>query len=326
MSFSDFPFIPEAMGPKSHDSRRFPSHTEVQAWLEVFASRFELRQHIKFNSQITALRPIPPAQPNSNPGAQHASAPVVTAPRWKLTVHPSPASKAYTQHATQHTPHTGYASGTMHAATPPPDPLDSVSKLRYAEASTPEPAPVLPSNATAACHIASTPNSNGVHHAQTNGGGQQHDAACTGLPNSGGCSGPQSESEPGFDSQTRIGSSEWLPRTADVPASEQSDCEFDAVVVCVGNYHQPNLPDVTGIDDFPKLQIHAHNYRNPAMFEGQVVIVVGASFSGRVSLLPWSHAACCKVAATSCLPMLKAVLRAAVSVQSYVNRFCLAHC
>ncbi|KAL0020530.1 hypothetical protein WJX79_005454 [Trebouxia sp. C0005] len=101
MSFSDFPFIPEVMGDRSHDSRRFPSHTEVQAWLEVFAAKFHLRPHIKFN-----------------------------------------------------------------------------------------------------------------------------------------------------------------------------------MVVCVGNYHQPNLPEIKGMDDFKGLQMHAHNYRSSSMFAGMQVIVVGASFSG----------------------------------------------
>lgn len=91
---------------------------------------------------------------------------------------------------------------------------------------------------------------------------------------------PQSQSETPSDPQTQDVSQERLPKPVDANASEQSQHEFDAVVVCVGNYHQPNLPDVKGIDDFPGLQMHAHNYRNPAMFEGQVVIVVGASFSG----------------------------------------------
>lgn len=105
---------------------------------------------------------------------------------------------------------------------------------------------------------------------------------------------PQSQSETPSDPQSRAVAQDRLLKPVDANASEQSHHEFDAVVVCIGNYHQPNLPDVKGIDDFPGLQMHAHNYRNPAMFEGQVVIAVGASFSGTASLLPGHHSTCCK--------------------------------
>ena len=36
MSYTDFPFIPEAMAGKSEDARRFPHHTEV--WSPCAAS------------------------------------------------------------------------------------------------------------------------------------------------------------------------------------------------------------------------------------------------------------------------------------------------
>ena len=86
------------------------------------------------------------------------------------------------------------------------------------------------------------------------------------------------------DPQARDASCDKLPDFVDAHAPKQSHYEFDAVVVCVGNYHQPNLPDVKGIDDFPGLQMHAHNYRSPAMFTRQTVIIVGASFSGKTLL------------------------------------------
>ena len=110
---------------------------------------------------------------------------------------------------------------------------------------------------------------------------------------------PQSESQTASDSQTQHVPQDWLRRSVESNTSEQSDYEFDAVVVCVGNYHQPNLPNVKGIDDFPGLQMHAHNYRDPAMFAGQVVIVVGASFSGRASVLSGHCSTCRKVAPPS---------------------------
>lgn len=58
---------------------------------------------------------------------------------------------------------------------------------------------------------------------------------------------------------------------------------FDAVVVCNGHYSEPNLPDVPGADTWPGLQMHSHNYRVPEQFAGQVVVIVGASNSGKVA-------------------------------------------
>ena len=278
MSFSDFPFIPEAMGDKSHDSRRFPSHTEVQAWLEVFAARYDLRQHIKFNSQVTSLRPIPPANTSADPDA---SAAVDTAPRWKLAVQQSPAATNSTQHATQQTSHTRRANGPSHANTDTVDPSESMTKASPTEAFSTEPALQTSINGTG-CQNDSVANSDDGLHAKnmTNGTTQRPGAAVVDVPLTTGCNEPQ-YSEHCCDSQLQDASCDQL---SDAHASEQSQYQFDAVVVCVGNYHQPNLPDVRGIDDFPGLQMHAHNYRSAGMFKGQVVVIVGASFSGKVSL------------------------------------------
>ena len=50
----------------------------------------------------------------------------------------------------------------------------------------------------------------------------------------------------------------------------QQEQLFDAVVVANGHYHEPNLPEVPGMDAFPGLQLHSHNYRYPERFAGQV--------------------------------------------------------
>ncbi len=55
---------------------------------------------------------------------------------------------------------------------------------------------------------------------------------------------------------------------------------YDAVVSAVGNYHEPNLPDVRRIDTYPGEQLHCHNYRSNGRFAGKTVLVAGASFSG----------------------------------------------
>lgn len=275
MSFSDFPFVPEVMGDKSHDSRRFPSHTEVQAWLEVFAARYDLRRHIQFNSRVTSLRPIPPTITSSNSDAPAA---VDTAPMWKLTTQKSSPPAVSPQHTTQQATHTCSADDTSRANTDPVGSPAVVAQASPAEASTTEPALHMSPQGTAWL-------SNSQHGAHdqnvTNSASHQPSAASVEAPPTG-CSRP-SYFEHTSACQTEDASRDPLSGCTDRHASEQSHYEFDAVVVCVGNYHQPNLPDVKGIDDFPGLQMHAHNYRSAAMFTTQTVIVVGASFSGKTA-------------------------------------------
>ncbi|KAK6121643.1 hypothetical protein DH2020_044620 [Rehmannia glutinosa] len=67
-----------------------------------------------------------------------------------------------------------------------------------------------------------------------------------------------------------------------------SDEVFDAVVVCVGHYTQPRLADLPvnqisifmlqnlqGIENWPRKQMHSHNYRVPEPFQDQIVVVIG---------------------------------------------------
>ena len=55
---------------------------------------------------------------------------------------------------------------------------------------------------------------------------------------------------------------------------------YDALIVAVGCYFEPNLPALPGMDATPAFQMHSHNYRSAERFAGQTVLVVGASFSG----------------------------------------------
>ncbi|KAL0550360.1 hypothetical protein IC582_014868 [Cucumis melo] len=55
---------------------------------------------------------------------------------------------------------------------------------------------------------------------------------------------------------------------------------FDALVVCVGNYSQPRVAEIPGIDGWPGEQLHSHNYRDPEPFRGKVVVLIGYSSSG----------------------------------------------
>ncbi|KAH7862601.1 hypothetical protein Vadar_007012 [Vaccinium darrowii] len=54
---------------------------------------------------------------------------------------------------------------------------------------------------------------------------------------------------------------------------------YDAVVVCNGHYTEPRIAEIPGIETWPGLQIHSHNYRIPEPFQGQVVILIGSSAS-----------------------------------------------
>eukprot|EP00884_Botryococcus_braunii_P004154 jgi/Botrbrau1/1373/Bobra.0063s0080.3 len=76
MSFSDFPFIPEVMQARSKDPRRFPHHTEVLEWLEVFADKFGVRERIRFGRRVLQAVPLLPSEGAQQPG---------DSPRWRLT-------------------------------------------------------------------------------------------------------------------------------------------------------------------------------------------------------------------------------------------------
>ena len=274
MSFSDFPFLPEVMGNKSHDYRRFPKHTEVQAWLEAFAAQFELRQHIKFKSQIVTLRPLPPSSPDSN---SDAPASLATAPGWKLTVQRSPASKATVKHDAQKASNAHSSDGVIcqteqahlskHLLSSEDCASRGLQAAIWASMKLPQPdASMLNGNS-----LQTDGATNGMTH-------QPHAAADDSFTSTELNHARLSQGQPQSQSQHQRPSQEHIQDDA----HEQSHYEFDAVVVCVGNYHQPNLPDVQGIDDFPGLQMHAHNYRDAAMFKDQNVIIVGASFSGEL--------------------------------------------
>ena len=281
MSFSDFPFIPEVMGDRSHDSRRFPSHTEVQAWLEVFAAKFELRQHVRFNSPVAMLRPLPPSR--SDP---ELAASIRTAPRWKLSVRRSAQQQAAPQHA-KHGSHAHRPNGTS-----------SNAQARHTAASLSDAghaAPAAPAPASSSATVAAEQHSNGRNTNDPDAAAESHGPDMThGSVRQNGARNQTADSANASSAQSNCPQrpaellSERLSCTAPMSTAGTrpesvgtTEYEFDAVVVCVGNYHQPNLPDVRGMDDFRGLQMHAHNYRSSSMFTNMRVIIVGASFSGK---------------------------------------------
>ncbi|CAN6209121.1 unnamed protein product [Urochloa humidicola] len=66
---------------------------------------------------------------------------------------------------------------------------------------------------------------------------------------------------------------------------------FDAVVVAVGQYTQPRLPNIKGMDKWSRTQLHSHSYRIPDNFKDQVVVIVGCHESGKDIALELSKVA-----------------------------------
>lgn len=55
------------------------------------------------------------------------------------------------------------------------------------------------------------------------------------------------------------------------PGSESLAQEtFEAVVVCSGHYSVPRIPQIPGLENWKRFQMHSHNYRVPDPFKGQV--------------------------------------------------------
>ncbi len=60
----------------------------------------------------------------------------------------------------------------------------------------------------------------------------------------------------------------------------QHTATFDALCVANGHYSVPRTPPVAGLADFPGAVSHTHDYRTPAPWSGQRVLVVGGAASG----------------------------------------------
>ncbi|XP_023643007.1 flavin-containing monooxygenase FMO GS-OX2 isoform X1 [Capsella rubella] len=57
MGFTDFPFVPR-LEDESRDSRRYPSHMEVLAYLQDFARAFNLEEMVRFETEVVRVEPV----------------------------------------------------------------------------------------------------------------------------------------------------------------------------------------------------------------------------------------------------------------------------
>jgi hypothetical protein len=83
-----------------------------------------------------------------------------------------------------------------------------------------------------------------------------------------------------LDGETIGGTTELsvLPKWQVVTSTATNEV-FDAVVVCNGHYSKPNKPEIAGESTFPGRVWHSHTYREPSVFTGQRVLVLGAAAS-----------------------------------------------
>jgi dimethylaniline monooxygenase (N-oxide forming) len=63
-------------------------------------------------------------------------------------------------------------------------------------------------------------------------------------------------------------------------ADEREVREYDAIVVGNGHHWDPRWPEPPFPGEFAGLEMHSHDYREPSVFEGKRVVVVGGGNSG----------------------------------------------
>lgn len=65
----------------------------------------------------------------------------------------------------------------------------------------------------------------------------------------------------------------------DLINNETFEEEFDYLVVATGHFSVPNMPYFEGIEDFPGIVMHAHDFRGADPFIGKRLLLVGSSYS-----------------------------------------------
>lgn len=72
----------------------------------------------------------------------------------------------------------------------------------------------------------------------------------------------------------------WSLKERNLETNEVSQYEFDAVMICIGNYSVPKLPNIPGMELLGSRAIHSHYYRKPNSYKDKKVLVIGAGPSG----------------------------------------------
>jgi len=69
----------------------------------------------------------------------------------------------------------------------------------------------------------------------------------------------------------------WAVTVRPVDGGEPTTRHYDHVIVCNGHHWDPRWPEPAfpGSEDFPGIELHAHHYRTPEVFEDKTVVVLG---------------------------------------------------
>lgn len=70
-------------------------------------------------------------------------------------------------------------------------------------------------------------------------------------------------------------SHEWVIESKSQGSESVEEEVFEAVVVCNGHHTEPRIAEFPGLDAWPGVQIHSHNYRTPEPFQNQIVALIG---------------------------------------------------
>lgn len=65
----------------------------------------------------------------------------------------------------------------------------------------------------------------------------------------------------------------------DLAKKSEQTSEFDHVVVAVGHFSTPNVPEFAGFQKFQGRVLHAHDFRDAEEMRGKRVLIVGSSYS-----------------------------------------------
>lgn len=67
---------------------------------------------------------------------------------------------------------------------------------------------------------------------------------------------------------------------------------FDYLVVATGHFSVPNMPYFEGIENFPGIILHAHDFRGADQFKDQNVLLIGSSYSAEdIGVQSYKHGA-----------------------------------
>ncbi|KAI0008071.1 FAD/NAD(P)-binding domain-containing protein [Xylariaceae sp. FL0662B] len=84
--------------------------------------------------------------------------------------------------------------------------------------------------------------------------------------------------------RSAIQPNEWRVRTKKCDSKVQVDHDFDAIVMAVGTFDKPNMPDFMGLEEWKKMHSgsvsHARTYRDTEEYRGKNVVVIGNRASG----------------------------------------------